>query len=337
MLYHHIARALCIATLAAPIIADACSVAFWNNNDKAKVVARSMDLYMSDMPLLQVNPAGIQRKSTVGTIPLTWTSRYGSVVVTAFHTDSASDGMNEHGLNAHLLYLDGSKYPDENPKMPTLSNAQWAQYILDNFKTVKEALASMELYQIQASEVHGKKWPIHIAIEDPSGDSAIIEFIDGKALVHHGKEFNTMTNEPAYNIQLENLKKYKLFGGTLAMPGDVDPLSRFVRIASYLKTLPKPANYIDAIAGALSVMRTAMVPFGAEDTSGNETTDAWPTRWITLSDLTQKIFYFSSTTAPNIVWIDFKNVNLTKKGKTLMVDPTNIELVGEISAKLKPQ
>jgi len=335
MLYHHIARVLCIATFAAPIIADACSVAFWNNNSQAKAVARSMDLYTSDMPLLQVNPAGVQRKSTVGKIPLTWTSRYGSVVVTAFHTDTASDGMNEHGLNAHLLYLDGTKYPDENPKMPTLSNAQWAQYILDNFKTVKEALASMELYQIKASEVHGKEWPIHIAIEDPSGDSAIIEFIDGKAVVHHGKQFTTMTNEPAYNIQLENVKKYKLFGGSLPMPGDVDPLSRFVRIASYLKTLPKPANYIDAIAGVLSVMRTAMVPFGAEDTSGNKTLDSWPTRWITLSDLTHKIFYFSSTTAPNIVWVDFKNVNLSKKGKALMVDPTNVEFVGEISGKLK--
>lgn len=318
-----------------PILADACSVAFWNNNSKAKVVARSMDLYTSDMPLIQVNPAGMERKSTIGKKPLTWTSKYGSIVVTAFHTDTASDGMNEHGLNAHLLYLDGTKYPVENPDMASLSNAQWAQYILDNFKTVKEALASMDQYQVLASKVHGREWPIHISIEDPSGDSAIIEFIDGKALVHHGKQYTTMTNEPAYNIQLENVKKYKLFGGKLPLPGDVDPLSRFVRIASFLKTLPKPNDDIEAVAGVLSVMRTAMVPFGAEDTSGNETTDAWPTRWITLSDLTHKIYYFSATTAPNIVWIDFKNIDLSNKGKSMMVDPTKVELTGEISGKLK--
>lgn len=318
-----------------PILADACSVAFWNNNNKAKVVARSMDLYTSDMPQLEVHPAGLDRKSTAGKKPLTWKSKYGSVVVTAFNTSTVSDGLNEHGLNAHLLYLDGTKYGEENPDVPTLSNAQWAQYFLDNFKTVKEALSGMEHLQIQASKVHGREWPIHIAIEDISGDSAIIEFIDGKAVVHHGKQYTTMTNEPAYDIQLENLKKYKLFGGKLSLPGDVDPLSRFVRIASFLKTLPKPDDYIEAVAGVLSVMRTAMVPFGAEDTSGNETTDSWPTRWITLSDITNQVYYFSDTKAPNIIWVDFKNLNFKEGGKVSMIDPTKVSLVGDVSKAFK--
>jgi len=145
-----------------------------------------------------------------------------------------------------------------------------------------------------------------------------------------------MTNEPAYDLQLANLKRYKLFGGDLAMPGDVDPLSRFVRASSYLKTLPKPKSYVEAIAGINSVIKTTMVPFGAEDTSGNETADSWATRWITLSDLTNKIYYFSSTQAPNIVWIDFKNIKFTQGSPVLSIDPTGIDLIGEVSGKLKP-
>ena len=171
-------------------------------------------------------------------------------------------------------------------------------------------------------------------IEDANGDAAVIEFLKGKMVVHHGPQFRVMTNEPAYNIQLSNLKKYKLFGGKLAMPGDVDPLSRFVRASSYLKTLPKPQSYIDAIAGVLSVIRTTMVPFGAEETAATKTVDAWPTRWATVQDLTNKIYYFNSTTTPNIIWIDFKNLDFSEGASAMSVDPTNLQSVGEVSKDL---
>jgi choloylglycine hydrolase len=277
----------------------------------------------------------MERQGQTGKNTLKWTSQYGSVVINTFDSYTVSDGMNEHGLAAHLLYLDNSDYGAVNPDKLGLSNLVWAQYMLDNFKTVDEALKSIDQYQILPTELRGKTWPIHLSLEDPSGDSAIIEYIDGKAVVHHGKQYTVMTNEPAYDIQLSNVKKYKLFGGNLPLPGDVDPLSRFVRAATFLKTLPKPQNYIEAAAGVLSVMRTVMVPFGAEDTSGGKAVDSWPTRWITLSDLTNKTYYFSSTTAPNIVWLDFKNLDFSKNGKVLMVDPKRVELIGEISKELK--
>lgn len=334
-------KTLCISAaiscLLLPFAANTCTVAFWNNNMKAKTVARSMDLYTSDMPSIVVYPQGIERKGMAGEGALQWTSKYGSVAVTAFNTDAVTDGINEFGLNAHLLYLDSSTYEKAGDDRPTLSNAQWAQYMLDNFKTVKEAIASLNQYRIVPTQVHGREWPIHLSLEDPSGDSAIIEFIDGKAVIHHGPQYTVMTNEPAYDIQLENLKNYKLFGGTLAMPGDTDPLSRFVRASSYLKTLPAPKSYVEAIAGIASVIRTTMVPFGAENTSEAQTVDSWATRWITLSDLTNKIYYFSYTQAPNIVWVDFKNLNFTKGSPILNVDPTRIDLIGEISSQLKPK
>lgn len=53
--------------------------------------------------------------------------------------------MNEKGLAAELLWLVESQYPafDKNSK-PGLSIAAWAQYVLDNFATVSEAVAALE-------------------------------------------------------------------------------------------------------------------------------------------------------------------------------------------------
>lgn len=145
-----------------------------------------------------------------------------------------------------------------------------------------------------------------------------------------------MTNEPAYNVQLKNLQRYQGFGGKLPLPGDPDPLSRFVRASAFLKTLTPPNNQLESIAGVLSVMRTAMVPFGAVDVSGNKTEDAWQTRWVTVADLTKRIYYFNSTSTPNIIWIDFSKLDFSDQAKTLVIDPADIKLVGDISTQMSP-
>ena len=104
----------------------------------------------------------------------------------------------------------------------------------------------------------------------------MLEFVKGRLVVHHGKDITVMTNEPTLEEQLANLKRYKLFGGSLSMPGDIDPMSRFVRASSYLKTLPKPADTREAVGQLAGIARNVSVPFGALDTSGGEATDTCP-------------------------------------------------------------
>lgn len=312
-----------------------CTTIFYNTKPY-QVVARSTDLYVSDLPLIKAQPRGQNRNGEAGKNSLAWKSKYGSVVVTAFRTYAVSDGINEKGLAAHLLYLSGTKYPANNDKA-AISNLMWAQYILDNYTTVNEALKDASSLQIVETKVNGKTWPIHLALEDATGDSAIIEFVNGKMVVYHGAQYRIMTNEPAYNIQLTNLKRYQGFGGKLPLPGDPDPLSRFVRASAFLKTLTVPHNDLESIAGVLSVMRTVMVPFGAVDTSGNKTEDAWATRWVSVADMNNKIYYFNSTTTPNIIWIDLNKVNFSEGSPTLTIDPNNIHLEGDITKQLAPE
>ncbi len=255
-----VAMALTLATLSTGALA--CTRVFWNDNGQAKVVGRTMDLFRSDDARIVVSPRGTARSSKMGDgKSLDWHAKHGSVAVTAFGV-ATSDGMNEPGLVANLLYLDKTTYEARDSR-PGLSNAMWAQYVLDNFATVAEALDGLKAVQVVSAEVAGKTWPLHLSLADATGDSAVIEYVDGKMVVHHGKQFQVMTNEPPLDVQLANLPRYKLFGGQLPMPGDIDPQSRFVRAASYLKTLPKPQDVRHAVAGAYAVIRNVAVPPGS--------------------------------------------------------------------------
>jgi choloylglycine hydrolase len=312
--------------------AEACSLILWNDNDQAVVAARTMDLYMKDGARLVYLPRGIARRGVAEGNAAQWTSKFASAVLTAFDA-GASDGMNEAGLGAHLLYLHGSEHETPDAR-PAVSNLQWAQYVLDNYATVAEALDGLKTVQIVSSKASGREWPLHLAIEDAKGDSAVLEYVDGKLVVHHGKDVTVMTNEPPLDEQLANLKRYKLFGGNLPMPGDVDPASRFVRAASYLKTLPKPANTYEAVSHLTGVVRTVAVPFGAHDTSGGGSMDTWPTRWGSIVDLTHKVFYVMPTNSPAVFWVDLAAFN-PKSSKILALDPYDVRLSGNVSAQLK--
>ncbi len=316
--------------------AMACSRVFWNDNGQANVVARTMDLYMSDGAELVISPRGIAREGRTGDDnPANWTSQYGSSAVTAFGI-AATDGLNETGLAANLLYLTGSDYAERDQGVPGLSNVMLAQYVLDNFATVDEAVEALGSVQIVATEVAGRTWPLHLSLADASGDSAVIEFIDGEMVVHHGKDVRVMTNEPTYGEQIANLANYKPFGGDLSLPGDIDPLSRFVRAATYLETLPEPENVRQAVAGAYSIARNVAVPFGAQDSSASGAEDTWSTLWFTLADTTNLTYYFQSTQSPNLYWVDFDNIDFSEGAPVLKVDAYDYTLSGEISQRLEP-
>lgn len=338
--YHHFKMAIILSGALIcsfnSIIANACTTIFENKSTGAHVVGRSMDLFTTDLPMILAEPRGTKHSGEAGENSLTWEAKYGSVVVTAFHTNGVSDGINEKGLAVHLLYLSKTTYPDNNKKLPQISNTMWAQYILDNFTTVEEALEGTKDLQIVPTKIHDQTWPLHLTMEDQTGDSAIIEFIDGKIHIYHGPQYQVMTNEPSYDIQLSNLKRYKGFGGTLPLPGDPDPLSRFVRAEHFLTTLPTPGNDVEGVAGVLSLMRSVQIPFGAVDTSGNQTVDSWPTRWVSVADVTNKIYFFNSTTTPNIVWIDLNKINFALGSDVLSIDPSDIRLEGDITKSLMP-
>jgi choloylglycine hydrolase len=126
--------------------------------------------------------------------------------------------------------------------------------MLDNAATVEEALKLFEGIQPVMMEANGHKATLPLAMEDSTGDSAIVEYIDGKPVIHHGREFRVMTNDPTYDKQLALLKKqdYSKPSSTIDVPGNVNAIDRFQRATYYLNNLAKPANERAAAAGILA-------------------------------------------------------------------------------------
>lgn len=316
--------------------ATACSRVLFNT-DHGHVVGRTMDIYMPDHPKLMVYPRGIARDG--GAVAdgngARWVSKYGSVAVNSLGV-ATSDGMNEKGLVANLLYLHDSRYEQRDAR-PGMVNVMAVQYLLDISATVAEALAELDKVQIVSAKAAGREWPLHISISDAAGDSAVIEFVNGAKVVHRGKDTSVMTNEPPLDWQLNNLKKYKYFGGTESLPGDIDPPSRFVRASAFLKTMPAPKDNREALAEVYSIVKTLSVPHGSQDTSvGVQAEDAWPTLWTSLADPNNKLYFFQASDSPNMFWIDLAKVNFAKGAPVKQVSGEDISLVGEVSGKLKP-
>jgi choloylglycine hydrolase len=314
--------------------ATACSRILFNTNHD-HVVGRTMDLYMPDHPNVVVYPRGISRDGAVtdGNM-VRWTSKYGSVTVNSLGI-ATSDGINEKGLVANLLYLHDSQYENRDAR-PGIANSMVLQYLLDASATVSEALVELDKVQVVSVKAAGREWPLHISISDASGDSAVIEFVNRVRVVHRGKDSVVMTNEPPLDWQLNNLKRYKYFGGTESLPGDIDPASRFVRASAFLKTAPVPKDTQEALAEVYSIAKTVSVPRGAKNTStGINSEDTWPTLWTTLADANNRLYFFQASGSPNMFWIDLVKIHFDKGAPVKYVSGEDISLVGEVSKKLK--
>ncbi|OZB74156.1 MAG: choloylglycine hydrolase, partial [Halothiobacillus sp. 13-55-115] len=110
--------------------ADACTRMIYHGLDNLVMTGRSMD-WRDPIPAdMWIFPRGMTHDGGTGPRSVHWTSKYGSLLVTSFGI-AASDGMNEKGLVANLLWLAGSDYPKPDKLEHTLSIAAWAQYFLD--------------------------------------------------------------------------------------------------------------------------------------------------------------------------------------------------------------
>jgi penicillin V acylase-like amidase (Ntn superfamily) len=337
-----IAHCVCALALAVLLLesARACTRVLWNTSEFAVVAGRTMDWPESTQPMLMLFPAGIERDGgrlgeevVVARNPARWTSTYGSLVTTAYGAGTV-DGINEKGLALHMLYLHATDFGPRDESKQGVHAGLWGQYLLDNAATVAESLDLMKDIQPVMVSLDGIKATLHLAIEDSTGDSAIVEYIDGKPVVHHGREYHVMTNDPAYDEQLANLARYDFTNATrqTPLPGNVDPRDRFVRASYYLQMLPEPESEREAIASILAIARNVSVPFGAPN---NLPGSLYNTEYRTAIDLKNLRYFFELTTAPNVIWIDMSNFDLAPGSPVMVLDPDDIELTGNVSGKFR--
>jgi choloylglycine hydrolase len=288
--------------------AQACTRCVYLGPNDTVLVARSMDWVEDPGSEVWVFPRGMKRNGAAGPGSLEWTSRYGSAVV-SFYGIAAVDGINEKGLVANTLYLVESNYGTRVAGRPTMSIACWTQYVLDSFATVNEAVAALEKEPFTLSAPilpNGEPAVGHMAISDPTGDSAILEYVKGKLVVHHGRQFQVMTNSPTFDQQLALNAYWTDIGGLTMLPGTNRAADRFARAAFYVSNLPQTADPKRAVAQIFSVIRGVSVPLGF---TVPDKPNIASTIWRTVYDHKDRVMYFDSATSPTVFWLPLESLS----------------------------
>jgi penicillin V acylase-like amidase (Ntn superfamily) len=331
------------------------------SKDKTFVNGRSMEFGVNLQSELLVRIPGekFQSPSPSGMNGLSWTVQYGYVGLTAHgEVPIIVDGLNTQGLSIGCLWLPGSSYQKVTQPSHALALADFAGWVLGNFKNVDEvrtALASGKV-EVWESNALAKYLPLHFPIHDADGRSIVVEFIDGKANVY-ANPVAVLTNDPPFPQQLENLGNYSNLtswdaqpvemggqsfapsghgSGLRGMPGDSTPPARFVR-AAYLKQFSQtPANAAEACNLAFHILNAVDIPLGtsrSRNKAGHEEADY--TQWVVVKDLTNKVLNVRMYGNTQVFSVDLQQLKFDKgPGRTLPVPttPTSIDLTAKLSA-----
>ena len=323
------------AVLAMVPSTDACTRLVYHGEDGRVITARSMDWKEDMLSNLWILPRGIERNGQAGENSIEWTAEFGSVIATAYDIATV-DGLNEAGLMANLLWLVESEYPEPDGSRPGLASSLWAQYMLDQFATVEDAVAHLreEPFILATERLPGteRMATVHLSLSDKTGDSAIIEYIDGKQVIHHSRDYQVMTNSPTFEQQLALYEYWKDIGGTVMLPGTNRAADRFTRAMFYVNAIPQVEDRREATAGVISVIRNCSVPFGINT---EHEPNISSTRWRVVADHKDMLYYFESAVSPNIFWVDLVHIDFETRTAVRKLDlgaDSGRIIAGEVSA-----
>ena len=314
---------------------EACTRAVYLGPENMVVTGRTMDWREDIQTNLYLFPRGMERAGADKGNTLHWKSKYGSVIAAGYDIGT-SDGMNEKGLVANLLYLAESDYIRSGDTRPVMGISIWTQYVLDNFATVDEAVAELkkETFRIDAPDMpNGAKSTMHLSISDATGNSAIFEYIGGKLVIHEGRECQVMTNSPVYSKQMTLDDYWQQIGGLVMLPGTNRASDRFVRASFYINAIPQTSDPHRAVAGVFSVMRNVSVPLGIS-VEGQPNISS--TRWRSVSDQKNKVYYFETTLTPNVFWVNLNKMDFREGAPVRKLSLVNGEIyAGDTASDFK--
>ncbi|MBN1921880.1 MAG: linear amide C-N hydrolase [Anaerolineae bacterium] len=161
------------------------------------------------------------------------------------------DGMNEEGLVVGMAAVNNSWHNPDSTK-PTIGSLAIMRELLDHAKTVDEAVALFEQYNIDFTGGP----PIHYLVADATGDAVLVEFVQGERII--------IRNEHPWHAATNFL---------LATAGD-DPCNACYRYKAIDESLQLAEGCLNT-ADALALLQTVSQPDS--------------TQWSAVYDLSDKI------------------------------------------------
>jgi choloylglycine hydrolase len=319
---------------------EACTGIRLTAADGTVVYARTLEFGIDLHSEIMMVPRGYARAGTTpdGKPGLKWTAKYASVGMNGVGLPVLFDGLNEKGLAAGLFY-----FPTSAGYMPYAAAdapktiAQWevGSWILENFASVAEVKANIGNIVVPSVVFSG--WGFapeaHYIVHDAAGNSIVIEYTGGKLRVHDDV-LGVVTNSPAFDWHMTNLRNYVNFSmtnvapvkvgsvtlmpfgqgsGMLGLPGDFTPPSRFVRAVAFSQSVFPSATGGDAVLEAFHILNQFDIPKGTardreKDAHGNTLADY--TLWTAASDLKTRRYYFRTYDDSEIRVVDLTRMKL---------------------------
>lgn len=286
----------------------ACTTFCLKNNSEV-LFGKNYDWMIGD-GLVFVNKRNVEKTAMAegATNPAKWISQYGSVTFNQYGRENPSGGMNEKNLVIELMWLDETVYPKPDER-PTVGTLEWIQYQLDNSATVQEVIQNAEKIRI-ASDVK-----IHYLINDKDGNSAIVEFIDGKLVAHANEKipFTALAND-TYEKSLNYTKN-----NSLEKSKTESSLDRFTRAAEKSKAFAdKPKSEAESVKYAF-------------DTLENVAQKGY-TQWSIVYDQQRGKIHFRTQKSRSIKTIDAKTFDYAC-GSSVKIFDVNSNESGDVSMK----
>jgi len=279
--------------------AQACTVMCLKVKDR-HIVASNHDWYFGD-GLIFVNKRGIEKVAISFDNPVRWTSKYGSVSFTQYGRELPMCGMNEAGVTVDLLWLGAAKYPKPDERS-SCSTIQWVQHQLDTASTVADVIASLEKVRIAPIVPSAER--VHFFITDKKGNSAVIEFLDGKAHAFAGNDLDVgVLENQTYASSTRLLKSCQGFGGARPLAG-IAKRSRFVGAAR--QTLGFADSSQSPIEFGFESLRSV-----AQDRF---------TKWSIVFDSQQNLIHFQTLASAKRKTINLTKLNFAPESTVLMLD-----------------
>ena len=252
------------------------------------VIGRTMEFALDLGWRLLVIPRGSEFAGTAPDGPgRPFHADHGFVGVGALGRSSATDGINDAGLYAALLYLPGyAEYQsaDGVPAGELVSADEVASLVLAGAGSVREAIDLVSDVTVwnRVEDLLGAVLPIHLVLFDVGGDAAVVEWVGGERHVHENP-VGVCTNAPPFDWHVTNLRNYvnlsatnvspmdldglsvKGLGegtGLLGLPGDWTPPSRFVRATAIAHATLPVASADAAMLAALHIANAFDIPKG---------------------------------------------------------------------------
>jgi|WetSurMetagenome_2_1015567.scaffolds.fasta_scaffold112970_2 hypothetical protein len=260
-----------ILSILAPVAIYPCTT-FVLRQGNSLVFGRNLDWY-SGTGLVMVNTRNLEKVALVSSAkPAKWFSKFGSITFNQIGRELPFGGINESGLVVEHMTLDETEYPPVDNRY-AISAFQWIQFQLDNYSTIEEVINSDKFLRIEDNS------KIHFLICDRSGNSATIEFLDGKMVCHNGHDLPLRAL--ANSTYEESVSCYKNNSDTRTNPS----LTHFCIAAK--QTDPDSLSTIDS---------TVDYAFGTLKMVSQELF----TKWSIVYDITNMRIYFKVFETPVI-------------------------------------